>query len=135
MIGSFVNPMSPSISAGHVAPAGPARYNEDALPKGANCRRPHLRSSAVLLRCSLGAAVAAVVLASAGAEHPPVFLPAVMGSRPAAECAPSYPSVCIAPYPPDLDCPDVLPLVNFAAVPPDEHHLDADNDGIACESP
>ena len=51
------------------------------------------------------------------AEHPPVFLPIVAGGRPAAECAPSYPSVCIPPY------------------PPDEHHLDADNDGIACESP
>lgn len=135
MIGCSVNLTSPSTNVGRVDPAGPARYNEGALPKGANCRRPRLRSSAVLLRCSLGAAVAAVVLASAGAEHPPVFLPAVMGSRPAAECAPSYPSVCIAPYPPDLDCPDVLPLVNFAAVPPDEHHLDADNDGIACESP
>lgn len=64
-----------------------------------------------------------------------VFFPFVLGGRPAAECAPSYPTVCIAPYPPDLDCPDVLPLVNFAAVPPDEHNLDADNDGIACERP
>ena len=136
MIGCFVNLTSPSTNVGHVAPAGRARYNEGALPKGANCRRPQLRSSAVLLRCGLGVVVAAVVaLAEVQAEHPPVFLPAVMGSRPAAECAPSYPSVCIAPYPPDLDCPDVLPLVNFAAVPPDEHHLDADNDGIACESP
>jgi len=43
--------------------------------------------------------------------------------------------VCIAPYPPDLDCDDVLPLVNFRAVPPDEHGLDRDNDGIACEWP
>ena len=134
MIGYFVNLTSPSISAGHVAPAGLARYNEGALPKGANCRRPHLRSSAVLLRCSLGAAVAAVVLASAGAEHPPVFLPAVMGSRPAAECAPSYPTICLHPPPPDLDC-DEIPHTDFPVLPPDEHHLDADKDGIGCESP
>lgn len=76
-----------------------------------------------------------IILGKVHADAPPLFLPVVVGNRPAAECAPSYPSVCIAPYPPDLNCPDVLPLVNFAAVPPDEHRLDADHDGIACESP
>ena len=135
MIGYFVNLTSPSISAGHVAPAGLARYNEGALPKGANCRRPHLRSPAVLLRCGLGAAVAVVVaLAEVQASTPPAFLPFVAGGQPAAECAPSYPTICLHPPPPDLDC-DAIPHTDFPVLPPDEHHLDADKDGIGCESP
>ncbi len=92
------------------------------------------RSPAVLLRGIVAAAVAAVALASARAESPPVFLPAVMGSRPAAECSPSYPTICLHPPPPDLDC-DEIPHTDFPVLPPDEHHLDADKDGIGCESP
>lgn len=136
MIGCSVNLTSPSTNVGRVDPAGRARYNEGALPKGANCRRPQLRSSAVFLsfkRCGLGAAVAVVVMASASAEHPPVFLPMVMGGRPAAECSPSYPTICLHPPPPDLDC-DEIPHTDFPVLPPDEHHLDADSDGIGCES-
>ena len=63
------------------------------------------------------------------------LLPFVVGGRPPSECDPSYPTVCLPPPPPDLDCPEVLPLVNFPALPADPHHLDADKDGIACESP
>lgn len=50
-------------------------------------------------------------------------------------CEPAYPTVCLPPPPPDLDCPEVAPLVNFQALPADPHGLDADKDGIACESP
>lgn len=99
---------------------------------------PRCKPSAALRRAAAFLCVLLVVgsmIENTRAEPPPVFLPAVMVNRPAAECAPSYPTVCIAPYPPDLDCPDLLPLANFAAVPPDEHGLDADNDGIACEWP
>ncbi len=135
MIGCFVNLTSPSISAARVDPAGHARYNEGALPKGANCRRPRLRSSAVRFTwCALGAVVVAVVvMASAIAEAPPVFLPMVMGGRPAAECAPSYPTICLHPPPPDLDC-DEIPHTDFPVLPPDPHGLDRDGDGIGCES-
>ena len=48
-------------------------------------------------------------------------------------CYPSYPTVCIAPPPPDLDCPEVA-YTNFEVRQPDPHHFDRDKDGIGCES-
>jgi PKD repeat protein len=48
-------------------------------------------------------------------------------------CDPSYPTVCIPPPPPNLNCNDISAR-NFEALPPDPHEFDADNDGIACES-
>ena len=48
-------------------------------------------------------------------------------------CDSSYPGVCIAPPPPDLDCKDV-PYKRFQVLPPDPHNFDADGDGIGCES-
>jgi micrococcal nuclease len=47
-------------------------------------------------------------------------------------CDPSYPTVCIPPPPPDLDCADV-PYRGFKVVSPDPHHFDGDHDGIGCE--
>lgn len=49
-------------------------------------------------------------------------------------CDPSYPTVCVAPAPPDLDCKDISHR-NFAVRSPDSHHFDADSDGIGCETP
>ena len=48
-------------------------------------------------------------------------------------CDPSYPDVCIAPYPPDLDC-DEVPYANFRVIGSDPHGFDRDGDGIGCES-
>ncbi len=48
-------------------------------------------------------------------------------------CDPSYPDVCIAPYPPDLDCGEIS-YRNFKVLPPDPHRFDGDKDGIGCES-
>ncbi len=48
-------------------------------------------------------------------------------------CEPSYPDVCIPPYPPDLDCGDIS-YRNFYVSRADPHGFDADNDGIGCES-
>ena len=48
-------------------------------------------------------------------------------------CDPSYPTVCIPPPPPDLDCGDVT-YRRFKVLPPDPHRFDADKDGIGCES-
>jgi hypothetical protein len=48
-------------------------------------------------------------------------------------CDPSYPTVCIPPYPPDLDCADI-PYRDFKVLPPDPHGFDGDNDGIGCET-
>lgn len=49
-----------------------------------------------------------------------------------ANCDPSYPTVCIAPPPPDLNCGDI-PHRNFTVLQPDPHHFDGDKDGIGCE--
>lgn len=46
-------------------------------------------------------------------------------------CAAGY-SPCIPPYPPDLDCADVNGPIYVTGSDP--HGLDADNDGVACES-
>ncbi len=46
-------------------------------------------------------------------------------------CDPSYPNLCIAPPPPDLDCQDI-PFRRFQVLPPDPHHFDGDKDGIGC---
>jgi hypothetical protein len=45
---------------------------------------------------------------------------------------PSYPEVCIPPYPPDLNCGDISDR-RFAVLPPDPHGFDWNNDGIGCE--
>ena len=47
-------------------------------------------------------------------------------------CDASYPGVCIAPYPPDLDCASV-PYTNFAVTGSDPHGFDGDGDGRGCE--
>lgn len=48
-------------------------------------------------------------------------------------CDPSYPTVCIPPPPPDLDCGDI-PYRRFTVLAPDPHRFDGDHDGIGCES-
>jgi hypothetical protein len=48
-------------------------------------------------------------------------------------CDPAYPTVCIPPPPPDLDCSDI-PYWNIKVVPPDPHGFDGDGDGIGCET-
>ncbi len=55
------------------------------------------------------------------------------GSGGGGNCDPSYPTVCIPPPPPDLDCADV-PYRNFTVLPPDPHGFDGDGDGVGCES-
>ena len=47
-------------------------------------------------------------------------------------CDPAYPTVCIPPPPPDLDCGDI-PHRDFKVLPPDPHGFDRDEDGVGCE--
>lgn len=55
-------------------------------------------------------------------------------AKPSGNCHPAYPTVCIPPPPPDLDCRDI-PHRRFRVLPPDPHRLDGrDQDGIGCES-
>ncbi|MBD2089918.1 hypothetical protein H6F67_08625 [Microcoleus sp. FACHB-1515] len=53
-------------------------------------------------------------------------------------CDPSYPTICIAPPPPDLDCADIA-YRNFPVLPPDPHNFDGGPnrrpDGVGCELP
>jgi micrococcal nuclease len=53
---------------------------------------------------------------------------------PAGNCHPAYPTVCIPPPPPDLDCKDI-PYRNFPVNHRygDPHRFDGDQDGIGCE--
>ena len=53
---------------------------------------------------------------------------------PGGDCDPSYPDVCIAPGPPDLDCGDI-PFREFRVVGRDPHKFDMDKDGLGCEGP
>jgi len=48
-------------------------------------------------------------------------------------CDSSYPTVCIPPWPPDLDCGEIR-YTNFEVLPDDPHGFDGDKDGIGCES-
>jgi micrococcal nuclease len=48
-------------------------------------------------------------------------------------CDPSYPDVCIAPYPPDLDCDDI-PYQDFRVIGNDPHGFDGNDDHVGCES-
>ena len=90
---------------------------------------------AALVVLLLAIAVASSAGSSAAEGSAASFVPFVAGgSRPAGECDPSYPTICLPSPPPDLDCPQI-PHQDFAVVPPDPHGLDADEDGIGCESP
>jgi micrococcal nuclease len=60
--------------------------------------------------------------------------PPATTAAPSGNCSPAYPTVCIPPPPPDLDCGDI-PHRRFPVLPPDPHRFDgSDNDGIGCES-
>lgn len=63
----------------------------------------------------------------------PTPAPPTTAPAPGGACHPSYPTVCIPPPPPDLDCPQI-PHRRFAVVGDDPHGFDGDRDGIGCES-
>lgn len=51
----------------------------------------------------------------------------------AQNCDPSYPTLCLPPNSPDLDCGDIGAR-RFQVLPPDPHRFDGDRDGVGCES-
>ena len=69
---------------------------------------------------------------SGGPTPAPGLAPTPLPST-ATGCDPAYPTVCIPPPPPDLDCGDI-PFRNFKVLPPDPHRFDGDGDGIGCET-
>ncbi len=60
-------------------------------------------------------------------------LPLTVPASQPQDCDPSYPTVCIPPPPPDLDCGDI-PFRDFVVLQPDPHNFDGNNDGIGCVS-
>jgi hypothetical protein len=72
----------------------------------------------------------------------------LLAQSPSPECLPQYPrtvsgkEICIPPPPPpDLSCSDIkdkygesVIVVDAKDRNPDPHNLDADNDGVGCES-
>jgi len=65
------------------------------------------------------------------------IVPGGIYGLPGHECDAAYPTVCIPPPPTDMDCADFAPLRNFPvrrdAPDGDDHHLDGNGDGMACE--
>jgi hypothetical protein len=66
---------------------------------------------------------------------PPTLAPTITltPTRDPAQCSPAYPTVCIPPPPPDLNCGDI-PYRRFTVLPPDPHNFDGDGNGVGCES-
>lgn len=63
----------------------------------------------------------------------PSDTPQIPVSGGSSNCDPAYPTVCIPPPPPDLDCGD-LSYRNFQVLAPDPHNFDREGDGLGCES-
>jgi micrococcal nuclease len=68
----------------------------------------------------------------APATRAPTAAPRTAAPSTRINCHASYPTVCIPPAPPDLDCGDI-PYRRFTVLPPDPHRFDGDKDGIGCE--
>jgi len=82
-----------------------------------------------LRRIALGSLLTLGVIGFGSVGTPP--------SASAQGCDPSYPEVCLGAYP-DLDCIDIgypITVIHDPAIGAyDPHGLDADFDGIGCES-
>lgn len=64
-----------------------------------------------------------------------LVVPTPTRGSPTPRCDPAYPTICIPPPPPYLNCGDI-PYRNFVVLWPDPHDLDGrDRNGIGCERP
>ena len=69
------------------------------------------------------------------AKAPPVTSPpSTEPAPPTSDCDPAYPNDCLPSPPPDLDCADIRHRVEVDHQYGDPHRLDADGDGIGCDS-
>jgi micrococcal nuclease len=67
-----------------------------------------------------------------GASGPPTAT-----APPSEKCDPNYSGGCVPPFPPDLDCSDIVALgipTPVRVVGSDPHRLDGDHDGLGCEA-
>ena len=58
---------------------------------------------------------------------------AAMSATATLACDPAYPTICLPPPPPDLNCSDITER-RFTVLAPDPHRFDRDGNGIGCES-
>lgn len=63
---------------------------------------------------------------------PPFFIPPVVPPQRDLACDPAYPTVCIPPSPPFLQC-DAIPYHDFPVIGDDPHGFDEDENGVGCE--
>jgi len=93
---------------------------------------PDTKYHDILFEAQREAQAAGVGIWSPRFQTPPPTTGGVPFYGPGSSCDPSYPTVCIPPPPPDLDCADI-PYRSFRVLPPDPHHFDGNHDGIGCE--
>lgn len=67
------------------------------------------------------------------AQPPPVVIAPTNAPVQSGNCDPAYPTLCLPPPPPDLDCGQIAAR-RFDVLPPDPHNLDSDGDGVGCEN-
>jgi hypothetical protein len=88
---------------------------------------PHQRHASTLMQAQADAQQAGRAMWRPRATPEPTQRP-----RRVRNCDPSYPTVCIPRYPPDLDCDDVR-FREFRVRGRDPHSFDGDDDGVGCE--
>lgn len=88
---------------------------------------PPVKQAAVPLRPAVRSAAPKVVVK---AQARPADTP--KPAHPRDKCDAAYPTICIPPNSPDLNCPDIA-YTNFKVLAPDPHGFDREGDGIGCE--
>jgi PASTA domain len=81
-----------------------------------------------------GATITLVIAKAPPGTSPPTTEPAPPPPSPQSDCHSAYPGDCLPPPPPDLDCADIGHRVEVDHRCGDPHRLDADGDGIGCDS-
>jgi hypothetical protein len=117
------NTFTPTITETPTATAEPSQTSTSTMPN-----TPSLTSTPPDTATPFQTFTPLVVLQPSNTPQIPVS-----GGGGNGNCDPAYPTVCIAPPPPDLDCPDI-PYKNFHVLAPDPHNFDREGDGLGCEN-
>lgn len=88
---------------------------------------------ALLLALLIGALVAGQRPRATASVAPTATIRTLVNAPARSNCDPSYPTVCLPPAPPDLDC-KTIPYRNFTVRGSDPHGFDSDGDGVGCEN-